>query len=142
MKLERINSDAKKHADRISLCGVKLFPHIGVMAEERRVPQECRADLTLWGDFEPAAKTDSLDQSIDYCQVLATMQNSAGSKEYCLLEALAYEILTNVLRTYPILRARIKLRKKPEILNTQLDFIEVEMEGMQPVKQDQFSPIL
>ena len=128
MKPEGKKTDSRKQTDSISLCGVKLFPRIGITAEERSVPQECRADLTIWGNFESAAETDSLDQSIDYCQVLATMQDSAGAREYCLLEALAHEILANVLRTYTILRARIKVRKQPAILITQLDFIEVEME--------------
>lgn len=129
--LEEKNLDSKRNRNRITLGGVRLFPCIGIMPEERRSPQECRADLTLWCDFEAAAKTDSLDQSIDYCQVLATMQDSAVAREYRLLETLAYEIIKNVLRTYPILRARIKLRKKPEILMQHLDFIEIEMEGLQ-----------
>jgi len=123
--------NSKKHGDRITLAGVKIFPHIGITSEERSSPQECSADLTLWCDFETAAKTDSLDQSIDYCQVLATMQTAVGAKEYCLLESLAYEIIKNVLMSYPILRARIKLQKRPEILMKHLDYIEVEAEGLQ-----------
>jgi dihydroneopterin aldolase len=126
--------NSKKHGDRITLAGVKIYPHIGITPEERSTPQECLADLTLWCSFEAAAKTDSLDQSIDYCQVLATMQTVAGAKKYHLLETLAYEIIKNVLQSYPILRARIRLRKRPEILIKDLDFIEVEAEGLQPEK--------
>ena len=112
------------------MTGVKLFPQIGVLPEERSSSQECWADLTLWGNFVAAAETDSLDQSIDYCQVLATMQASAGARDFRLLETLAYEILKDILQHYPILRARIKLRKKPEILKKHLDFIEFEMEAL------------
>jgi dihydroneopterin aldolase len=62
------------------------------------------------------------------------MQAAVSAKRYHLLETLAYEIIKNVLQSYPILRARIKLRKKPEILIKQLDFIEVEAEGLQREK--------
>lgn len=134
MACEKENLNFRKHGDRITLSGVKIYPRIGITQEERNSPQECLADLTLWYDMETAAKTDSLDQSIDYCLVLATMQTAVGAKEYNLIESLAYEIIKNVIQSYPIARARIKLRKRPEILIKHLDFIEVEVEGFQQEK--------
>ncbi len=118
----------KTRENRITLAGVKIYPRIGTTPEERSVPQECQADLILWGDFEAAASTDSLDKSIDYCQVLSAVQQTAGALEYNLLETLAYKIVRNVLQCFPISRARIKLRKRPEILAEKIDFVEVEIE--------------
>lgn len=118
----------KTREDRITLAGIKLHPHIGTTPEERLNPQECQADLTIWGDFEGAASLDSLDGSIDYCQVLATAQRTAGSCEYNLLETLAYGIVRAVLQGFPISRARIKLRKRPAVLRGEIDFVEVEVE--------------
>lgn len=118
----------KTSQDQITLAGVKLFPRIGTSAEERIAPQECIADLTLCGDFEAAAATDSLEKSIDYCQVLWTMQQIAGVEEYSLLETLAYRIVRGVLRSFPVGRVRIKLRKRPAALTGQIDFVEIEVE--------------
>ena len=118
----------KTHEDKITLAGIKLHPHIGTTSAEREHPQECQADLTVWGDFEGAAALDSLDGSIDYCQVLAAVQKTADSREYCLLETLAYETVRRILQDFPISRARIKLRKRPEVLRTEIDFVEVEVE--------------
>lgn len=118
----------KTSQDRITLAGVKLSPRIGTGAEERSVPQECLADLTLWGDFEAAAATDELEKSIDYCQVLLFMQETANAGEYNLLETLAYRIVRGVLRSFPVCRVRIRLRKRPAILTGQIDFVEVEVE--------------
>lgn len=118
----------KTREDKITLAGIKLNPHIGTTPEERMHPQECQADLTLWGDFEGAAAMDSLDSSIDYCQVLATVQQTALSHEYNLLETLAYETVRRVLQDFPISRARIKLRKRPQVLRSEIDFVEVEVE--------------
>jgi len=118
----------KTSQDQITLAGVKLYPHIGISAEERSSAQECLADLTLWGNFEAAAAMDSLEKSIDYCQVLLSMQQTASACEYSLLETLAYRIVRGVLRSFPASRVRIKLRKRPAVLAGQIDFIEVEVE--------------
>jgi len=114
--------------DKMTLTGVKIYPRIGVTAEERSTPQECQLDLTLWGSFEAAAATDALDQSIDYCQILSAVKKAAESREYNLLETLAYAIVRFVLQGFPIARARVKLRKRPAILLKEMDYVEVEVE--------------
>jgi 7,8-dihydroneopterin aldolase/epimerase/oxygenase len=114
--------------DRMTIAGIKLYPRIGVTAEERSVPQECQADLTLWDNFEAAAAADALDQSIDYCQILSAVQKVAEVHEYILLETLAYRIVRSVLQSFPVDRVRIKLRKRPSSLLKDLDFVEVEVE--------------
>jgi 7,8-dihydroneopterin aldolase/epimerase/oxygenase len=118
----------KSSLDQITLAGVKLYPHIGTTAEERSSAQECQADLTLWGSFEAAAATDSLDDSIDYCAVLRIIQETAEAREYVLLETLAYGIVRSVLRGFPVSRVRVKLKKRPAILRDQIAFVEVEVE--------------
>jgi dihydroneopterin aldolase len=118
----------KRKEDRITLAGVKINARIGTTSEERSAPQECRADLTIWGDFEGAASLDSLGQSIDYCKILETVQHTAHAREYVLLETLAYGIVRNVLKDFPVSRANVRLRKRPASLKGELDFIEVEVE--------------
>ncbi len=118
----------KARMDGIRLAGVRLQPRIGTTPEERNQPQECEADLTIWGDFEAAAATDRLESGIDYCRVLAAVQETAVACEYSLLEALAYKIARNVLRGFPVNRVHLKLRKRPAVLLGQLDYVEVEVE--------------
>lgn len=118
----------KNCEDRITLAGIKICPRIGITPEERSTPQECLADLTLWGDFEAAAATDSLDKSIDYTQVLSVVQQTAGAREYRLLETLAYRMIRDVLRGFPVNRVSVKLRKRPASLRGEIDFVEVEIE--------------
>lgn len=110
------------------LAGVKLRPRIGVTPEERATSQECEADLTLWMDFEAAAATDSLDNSIDYCRLLETVRRIAEDADYQLLETLAYRIARTLLGGFPVQRVELKLRKRPESLRGQIDFVQVEVE--------------
>ncbi len=114
--------------DQITLSGVKIFPRIGTTPEERACAQECRVDLTIWGDFEAAASTDSLDKSIDYTRVLALVQQIAAARQYSLVETLAYAIVRAVLGQFPVGRVRIKVRKRPAGLADQIDFVEIEVE--------------
>jgi dihydroneopterin aldolase len=124
--------DNKKHADRITLSGVKIYPRIGVTSEERAAAQECQADLMVWGDFKAAAETDCLDHSVDYCQIVDAVHEIVAEREYQLLEALAYAIIQRVLNTFPVLKTRVKIRKRPAILIDKLDYVEVELEGIKP----------
>ncbi len=119
---------AKPREDRITLSNVKLLPRIGVTPGERRLPQPCRADISLWGDFEAAGTTDSLDRALDYSKVLAKVIEVAHEREYNLIEALAYRISKEILRSFPAGRVSVRLRKRPAALKDKLDFVEVEVE--------------
>jgi len=76
---------SKSRVDRVSVAGIQLQPRIGVSLEERRLPQACQADVTLWGDFEAAASTDCLDQALDYRMVVNLVLEAAHSREYNLV---------------------------------------------------------
>ena len=119
---------AKPRDDRLTISGVKLLPRIGATPGERRLPQPCDADVTLWGDFEAAGSTDSLDKALDYSKVLATVIETAHAEEYNLLETLAYRIPRELLQSFPARKASVKVRKRPATLADKLDFIEVEIE--------------
>lgn len=119
---------AKSRDDRITLSGIRLLPKIGVTPGERRQPQPCDADVTLWGDFAAAASTDSLEKALDYSEVLARVIEAAHCREYNLLETLAYRISREVLQGFPAKKVSVKVRKRPASLIDRLDFIEVEVE--------------
>jgi 7,8-dihydroneopterin aldolase/epimerase/oxygenase len=119
---------ARPRDDRITLSGVQLMPRIGVSPGERRLPQRCDADITLWGDFEAAGSTDSLDKAIDYSRVLSKVVEIAHSREYSLIETLAYQISREILQCFPARRVSVKVRKRPATLSHALEFIEVEVE--------------
>ena len=114
--------------DRINLVGVKIYPRIGVTPEERKSPQECEADLVLWGDLQAVAATDSLEGSVDYSRVLARVQQIACEREYNLVETLAYRIVRELLQSFPVDHVSVKVRKRPASLHGKVSFVEVEVE--------------
>lgn len=114
--------------DRIVLAGIRLRPRLGVTPGERRTPQFCTADLTVWGDFEAAAATDELGAALDYSRILAKVVEVAHEREYNLLETLAYRLGRTVLEAFPAHRINVRVRKQPAALVDQLDHVEVEVE--------------
>ena len=117
----------RSREDRITLAGIKLRPRIGVTPGERRLPQPCEADLTIWGNFEAAATTDSLDKAIDYTRLLELVFATAHAREYNLLESLAYRIAREILQAFPARRVGVRVRKRPAALVDKVDHIEIEM---------------
>jgi len=115
--------------DRITLEGIRMEVRIGTTPEERRTVQTCEADLTVWGDFQAAAASDALDQSIDYIRLLERVRELAGAREYCLVESLAYTIVRSVVRDFAVQGARIQLRKRPQALEGQIRCVEIEVEA-------------
>jgi dihydroneopterin aldolase len=118
----------REREDRITLSGIKLRPRIGVSPGERRLPQPCEAYITLWGDFQAAARADALDKTVDYSAVLARVESTANSREYNLIETLARAIARAVLEAFPVRRVEVRLRKRPASLKARIDFVEVVLE--------------
>jgi dihydroneopterin aldolase len=119
---------ARIRRDRLTLAGVKLQPRLGITPGERRFPQTCTADITLWGDFEAVASTDELTESCDYGRILAKVLETAHLREYNLVESLAYRIARVILEAFPVERVNVKVRKQPASLIETLDHVEIEVE--------------
>jgi len=117
----------QKAEDRLTLFGIRISPRVGTTHEERSTPQTCLADIVIHGSFAKAAAEDSLDQSIDYCQILAKVQETAAERENVLLETLTYAIRQSVLETFHVADVEVKVRKRPKILRDQLDFVEISI---------------
>ena len=105
-----------------------MQPRLGVTPGERRFPQVCTADITLWADLEAAASTDELTETSDYTRILARTLEIAHSREYNLLETLAYRIAKGILEGFPADRVNVKVRKHPALLMETVDHVEVEVE--------------
>ena len=114
--------------DRLTLANIRLMPRIGVTPGERRQPQLCQADVTVYGDFNPAASTDELNRAINYSNIYDVVVESARAREFNLLETLAYQIARDVLRSFPAVRVSVRVRKRPASLTEKLDYVEVEIE--------------
>lgn len=97
--------------DLILIEKLELGAHIGVTEEERTEAQRLTVSLTLEPLRGLADSRDRINKTIDYAVVCASVQSLAYSRPRNLVETLAEEIATHLLRRFPLNRVEIDLRK-------------------------------
>jgi 7,8-dihydroneopterin aldolase/epimerase/oxygenase len=79
-------------ADRLAVLGIEAFGHHGVFDFERREGQIFRVDLVLGVDTRPAARSDDLQDTVDYGTLVATVKKVVENDPVDLIETLAQRI--------------------------------------------------
>jgi 7,8-dihydroneopterin aldolase/epimerase/oxygenase len=78
--------------DRLAVTGIEGFGHHGVLDFERRDGQVFLADLVLGLDTRDAARSDDLQDTVDYGSLVAKVRTAIESDPVDLIEALAQRI--------------------------------------------------
>ena len=97
--------------DRIEIAGLWLETVIGVYDWERSLRQRLLLDLTLYTDTRPAAQTDDLARTLDYKAITDRLIAHAEGSSHQLVETLAEELATLVLRDFGVSRVQLRLSK-------------------------------
>jgi dihydroneopterin aldolase len=97
--------------DLIHLFDVPLQCQIGCTQDERVLPQELVADVSVETDIRPAAHTDDISLTVNYVALVDLMQEIAGAREYALVETLVETIAMRILEQFPVDSVRILMRK-------------------------------
>lgn len=87
--------------DRITLSGLCVRGHHGVMPEERRDGQDFVVDAVLRLDTRTAAASDALSDTVDYGLLSSRLAAVVADETYDLLETLA-ERLAAVCLSHPL----------------------------------------
>ena len=99
---------------RIEVIGIELVGYHGVLAEERSQGQRFVVDVWLEAADERAAETDTIDDALDYRDVVAVVREVSEARAYHLLEALATAIAERLLGLSHVASVRVRVRK-PEV---------------------------
>lgn len=96
----------------VRLVNAVFYAHHGVMQEEHRIGGRFEVDVALDLDFEAAARTDDLDQTVDYEKVYRFVQEIVTRNRFYLIERLAYLIAQRVHEAYPaVVSVEVTVRK-------------------------------
>jgi len=85
-------ADAPQGVDRLAVRGIEAYGHHGVLDFERRDGQVFLVDLVLGLDTRPAARTDDLQDTVDYGSLVAAVKNAVETDPVDLIETLAQRI--------------------------------------------------
>ncbi len=95
---DRTPDDASPtNGDSIQIRGLRLLCRVGVPAEERAVAQPVEIDLDLAVDVATAARSDAVDDTVDYGAVAVAVADAATAGEHRLLERLASVVAETAL---------------------------------------------
>jgi dihydroneopterin aldolase len=121
--------------DRLSLLGMRFEALHGVLASEKVDPQPFEVDLVLHVDLDDVARTDVLEDTVDYRGMHELVDSIVVGPSFNLIEGLAGAIARAVLAgTDPRLVGAVEVRvRKPEApLPGELDTVEAALLRRRP----------
>ena len=114
--------------DRISLRGMRFEGHHGVSDEERELPQLIEVDIELQGDLSAAARSDALEDTIDYGPLVEIARSVVEDERYRLMEGIAGAIIDRILRDAPgATLVTVRVRKLAVPMDADIDHAEVTL---------------
>ncbi|KZL48834.1 MULTISPECIES: dihydroneopterin aldolase [Cyanophyceae] len=83
--------------DCINLTGIRGYGYTGYLPEEQVLGQWFEVDVKLWVNISTSAKTDILEDTVDYSKVIGMVQNLLKTSKFVLVERLAATIADSIL---------------------------------------------
>jgi len=96
---------------KISIVDLEVFYHVGVPDAERAEPQRLLLTVALEVDFSAAAKSDSIDDTINYFAITQRLLKFGGGREWQLIEKLATDIADTVLAEFKPQSVAVEVKK-------------------------------
>jgi dihydroneopterin aldolase len=97
--------------DRIELRGLRVRGHHGVYEHERRDGQDFVVDITVWMDLTAAARSDRLEDTLDYGALAQRAAAIVGGEPCNLIEAVAGRVADDVFADVRVHTVEVVLHK-------------------------------
>ncbi len=109
--------------DRIELRGLRVRGHHGVYEHERRDGQDFVVDITVWMDLTAAARSDRLEDTLDYGALAQRAAAIVGGPPCNLIEAVAGRVADDVFADVRVHTVEVVLHKPQAPIP--LEFVDV-----------------
>ena len=103
--------DTQQSTDSIFLRELKVETIIGVWDWERKIRQTVSIDLEMGANIRRAAKTDSIDDTLNYKAVSKRVQRFVADSEFQLVETMAEKIAEVVLSEFELPWIQVRVSK-------------------------------
>jgi dihydroneopterin aldolase len=112
--------------DFIFLTGLTTDCIIGIWDWERRVKQKVVIDLEMGADIRRAARSDAIDDTLDYKRVSKRLLQFVGESEFKLVETLTERIAQVIVTEFDVPWVRVRLNKQGAIRGSRDVGIQIE----------------
>jgi dihydroneopterin aldolase len=98
-------------ADEIHIEQLDVYTRVGVPEEERAKPQRMTVNISLWPYQQTSDLADHIERTVNYSAVAEETKNFFRDQSANLIETLAERLATHLLKSFPIQKVMIELRK-------------------------------
>ena len=99
--------------DEIHIEQLQVFTRIGVPEKERANPQRLTVNISLWPYEKTSDLADNIEQTVNYSSVAEETKHFVGDQSLSLIETLADRLASHLLKSFPIQRVTVEIRKFP-----------------------------
>lgn len=115
----------EESGDSITLKGLRIEAHHGVLARERQEGQPFVVDVTLWLDLSQAGKHDELASTIDYGKLATEIHRRVSGERWNLIERVAERVADLVLEDGRVTRVAVTVHKPRAPIKVAFDDVSV-----------------
>ncbi|MFQ5579975.1 MAG: dihydroneopterin aldolase [Nitrospiria bacterium] len=97
--------------DKLTIYQIEFHGHCGITEAERSIGQRLSVDIEMHYDLKKAAKTDHLEETVDYDDLSTEIAKLGRKQAVNLIETLAESIAWKVLENSQVHSVLIRLKK-------------------------------
>ncbi len=113
--------------DKVIIEGLNCFGKHGVLPEENILGQNFIVSCELYCDIERAARTDNIDNAVNYADAAAFITDFVKSNVFKLIETLASRLAEELLKKFDISKIKIKIDKPSAPMDLSFKTVAVEI---------------
>ena len=116
---------ADTQLDQIHVRDLRLRCLIGINPEEREKKQDVVFNLTLYADLSQAARTDSIEDTVDYKSIKLKVLEAVEGSSFFLLERLGDHVARICFSDPHVMRVRVVVEKPGALRFTRTVAVEL-----------------
>ena len=97
--------------DEIRIEQLEVSARIGVPEEERAKPQRLTVSISFWPRQQACDLQDNIAEAVNYSAVAEETKSFISNQSVSLIETLADRVATHLLKTFPIQKVVVEVRK-------------------------------
>ena len=111
VKISRVSNQSHFLPDEIHIEQLEVFTRVGVPEEERAKPQKLTVSISFWPYQQTSDLADHIERTVNYSTVAEETKTFLRDQAVSLIETLAERLASHLLKSFPIQKLTIELRK-------------------------------
>jgi FolB domain-containing protein len=108
-----MSNESHRFCDEVRIEQLEVSGRVGVPERERANPQRLTVSISFWPYQQLRDVADNIDQTVNYSVVAEETKRFVRDQSVNLIETLADRLAAYLLKTFPIQKVTVELRKFP-----------------------------